>query len=118
MNESDFVKKWGHMFQLVKDKDLLPGNRAEDIPILMLRDALPLIEERALQEALARQRALMYAEWWSETSIHELEDDIKNGRRKKDPFEFLRKVYTEHKDEMNKDKQETSCSEGDPDIDR
>ena len=107
MNESDFVKKWGHMFELVKDKDLLPGNRAEDIPILMLRDALPLIEERAIQAALERQQSMMYAEWLSETLIHELEADIKNGRRKKDPLESLQKFYNEHKDEINESKQET-----------
>ena len=112
MNESDFVKKWGHMFQLIKDKDLLPGNTAEDIPILMLRDALPLIEERVIQAALERQQSMMYAEWLSETLIHELEADIKNGRAKKDPLESLQKFYNEMKDAKNVDKNKPSHSEG------
>ena len=43
MNKPEFVEKWKHMFKLIKDKDLFPGKTSEDLPILMLRDALDVI---------------------------------------------------------------------------
>ena len=43
MNKSEFVKKWEHMFKLIEDKGLFLGNAPEDLPILMLRDALDVI---------------------------------------------------------------------------
>ena len=43
MNKADFVAKWGHMFKLIEDRDLFPEYSSEDLPILMLRDALDVI---------------------------------------------------------------------------
>ena len=46
MNKGEFTMKWGHMFKLVEDKYLFQGNSLEDLPILMLRDALLVIMGR------------------------------------------------------------------------
>ena len=43
MNKAEFVKKWGHMFNLIEDRDLFPEYSSEDLPVLMLRDALQVI---------------------------------------------------------------------------
>ena len=43
MNKADFVAKWGHMFKLIEDRDIFPEYSSEDLPILMLRDALEVI---------------------------------------------------------------------------
>lgn len=45
MNKAEFVKKWGHMFNLIEDRDLFPEYSSEDLPVLMLRDALQVIME-------------------------------------------------------------------------
>ena len=46
MNKAEFVKKWEHMFKLIEDRDLFPEYSSEDLPVLMLRDALQVIMER------------------------------------------------------------------------
>lgn len=46
MNKAEFVKKWEHMFNLIEDTDLFPEYSSEDLPVLMLRDALQVIMER------------------------------------------------------------------------
>ena len=43
MNKAEFVKKWEHMFNLIEDRDLFPEYSSEDLPVLMLRDALDVI---------------------------------------------------------------------------
>ena len=43
MNKADFVAKWGHMFKLIEDRDIFPEYSSEDLPVLMLRDALDVI---------------------------------------------------------------------------
>ena len=43
MNKAEFVKKWEHMFKLIEDRDLFPEYSSEDLPVLMLRDALQVI---------------------------------------------------------------------------
>ena len=43
MNKAEFLDKWKHMFELIEDKVLFPGNTSENLPILMLRDALSVI---------------------------------------------------------------------------
>ena len=43
MNKAEFVRKWEYMFRLVEDTYLISGNAMEDLPILMLRDALDVI---------------------------------------------------------------------------
>ena len=43
MNKAEFIRKWEHMFKLINDKGLFPGNTSKDLPILMLRDALSVI---------------------------------------------------------------------------
>ena len=43
MNKAEFVKKWEHMSNLIEDRDLFPEYSSEDLPILMLRDALQVI---------------------------------------------------------------------------
>ena len=43
MNHAEFVKKWEHMFNLIEDTDLFPEYSSEDLPVLMLRDALQVI---------------------------------------------------------------------------
>ena len=44
MNKEEFVKKWGHLFDLVKEFKDESSNRDDDIIILMLRDAISVIE--------------------------------------------------------------------------
>ena len=44
MNKEEFVRKWGHLFDLVKEFKNEPSNRDDDIIILMLRDAISVIE--------------------------------------------------------------------------
>lgn len=46
MNKKEFVRKWEYMFRLVEDTYLTSGNAMEDLPILMLRDALSVIVGR------------------------------------------------------------------------
>ena len=43
MNKAEFARKWEYMFRLVEDKYLFQGNSSEDLPVLMLRDALQVI---------------------------------------------------------------------------
>ena len=43
MNKAEFIKKWEHMFSLIEDRDLFPEYSSEDLPVLMLRDALQVI---------------------------------------------------------------------------
>jgi hypothetical protein len=43
MNRSEFIRKWEHMFKLINDENVFPGNTSDDLPILMLRDALDVI---------------------------------------------------------------------------
>ena len=47
MDKKEFMEKWGHMFKLVYDENLFKGDSPEDLPILMLRDALRVIEKEA-----------------------------------------------------------------------
>ncbi|MCL4341275.1 MAG: hypothetical protein M1431_04170 [Candidatus Thermoplasmatota archaeon] len=44
MNKTEFVRKWEYMFRLVEDTYLISGNAMEDLPVLMLRDALLVIK--------------------------------------------------------------------------
>ena len=46
MNKAEFVRKWEYMFRLVEDTYLISGNAMEDLPVLMLRDALLVIMGR------------------------------------------------------------------------
>ena len=46
MNKAEFVKKWEHMFKLIEDRNVFPEYSSEDLPILMLRDALSVIVGR------------------------------------------------------------------------
>ena len=43
MNKAEFIRKWEHIFKLINDEGLFPGNTSKDLPILMLRDALSVI---------------------------------------------------------------------------
>ena len=43
MNKAEFIRKWEHMFKLINDESMFLGNTSEDLPILMLRDALSVI---------------------------------------------------------------------------
>ena len=43
MNRAEFIEKWEHMFNLIEDRDLFPEYSSEDLPVLMLRDALQVI---------------------------------------------------------------------------
>ena len=47
MNRSEFIRKWEHMFKLINDENVFPGNTSEDLPILMLRDAIQVIMTEA-----------------------------------------------------------------------
>ena len=46
MNKAEFARKWEYMFRLVEDTYLISGNAMEDLPILMLRNALLVIMGR------------------------------------------------------------------------
>ncbi|MEM3906916.1 MAG: hypothetical protein QXZ17_08655 [Nitrososphaerota archaeon] len=48
MNKEEFVKKWGHLFSMVKDlsSSQKEGSIVEDnVPVMMLRDAISVIED-------------------------------------------------------------------------
>ena len=48
MNKEEFVKKWGHLFSMVKDlsSSQEEGSLVEDnVPVMMLRDAISVIED-------------------------------------------------------------------------
>jgi hypothetical protein len=47
MNKSEFIRKWEHMFNLINDENVFPGSTSEDLPILMLRDAIRVIMTEA-----------------------------------------------------------------------
>ena len=48
MNKEDFIKKWGHLFSMVKDLSSIQeegsGSQWDKTQILMLRDAISVIE--------------------------------------------------------------------------
>ena len=53
MNKEEFVKKWGHLFNLIKDlsSSQEEGSIVEDnVPVMMLRDALLVIENEKESE--------------------------------------------------------------------
>ena len=53
MNKEEFVKKWGHLFNLIKDlsSSQEEGSLVEDnVPVMMLRDALLVIENEKESE--------------------------------------------------------------------
>lgn len=49
MNKEEFVRKWGHLFDLVKElafvKEDGSSSEGDNTQILMLRDAISVIEE-------------------------------------------------------------------------
>ena len=48
MDKKEFVKKWGHLFNLIKDlsSSQEEGSIVEDnVPVMMLRDAISVIED-------------------------------------------------------------------------
>ena len=54
MNKEEFVKKWGHLFSLVKElsfpQEEGPASEWDKTQILMLRDALLVIENEKESE--------------------------------------------------------------------
>ena len=53
MDKKEFVKKWGHLFSMVKDlsSSQEEGSLVEDnVPVMMLRDALLVIENEKESE--------------------------------------------------------------------
>ena len=49
MNKEEFTNKWGHLFSLIRDlssfRDEEQSSEGDDIRILMLRDAISVIED-------------------------------------------------------------------------
>ena len=48
MNKEEFTNKWGHLFSLIRDlsSSQKEGSLVEDnVPVMMLRDAISVIEE-------------------------------------------------------------------------
>lgn len=48
MDKQEFLRKWEHLFDLVKEisstKDNESSNEMDNIPLMMLRDAISVIE--------------------------------------------------------------------------
>ena len=47
VNKKEFLVKWSHMFPLIRDEAMFPtrGTPSADLPIIMLRDAIDVIEK-------------------------------------------------------------------------